>query len=414
MNANEKREIYAELIVRHGLNIQQGQILNISTEAIHRDFAMLVAEAAYAQGARYVHLDLSEPRLECVRVESSREEDLRYVPPFLGVKFKDLVDESAANLKLIGSEYPDGLANLDPKRVNTIRLHQRLAVKYFYDEGIGKSRVHWTVAAAATPRWGRKVFPAVEDPETACRRLWDEILAICRADQPDCLCRWQAHNQILRERARRLTEMKIRELHFTGPETDLRVALSPQAIFKGGTDRGPRGVDFEPNLPTEEVFTTPDWRGTRGKARATRPFLINGKLIEGLHVVFKEGRIASFAAAAGADTFREYIHSDDGACRLGEIALVGTDSPVYQSGLVFQEILFDENAACHMAVGSAYKFCLDGGDSMSKQQLDAIGCNDSSVHTDMMISSDQVDVAAVTYAGQRVPLIRSGAWVARA
>ncbi len=405
----EKLQAYAELIVAHGLNIQRGQVLNISTEVIHRDLAMQIAEAAYGRGAKWVNIDFSDPRLARLRILESATEDLEYVPEYVTVKYRDLVDQQAANLKLIGSEDPDLLADLDPKRVNTVRLHHHLAVKYFYDEGIGKSLVHWTVAAAATPKWGQKVFPELE-AEAAEARLWDEILRICRVDQPDCLAQWQAHNRTLTDRAHRLNAMKIKTLHFQGPGTDLRVGLSPQAVFKGGSDTSPRKVEFEPNLPTEEVFTTPDWRATEGTVRATRPFLINGKLIEGLTLRFEHGRIVDYQAAQGAETFGEYTASDEGADRLGEVALVGIDSPVYQSGLIFEEILFDENAACHIAVGSAYKFCLAGGEQMTDEEIAAIGCNESSVHTDMMISSDQVDVTAETYTGIRIPLLVKGAW----
>ncbi|MCB0343641.1 MAG: aminopeptidase [Bdellovibrionales bacterium] len=411
MTFDEKLRNYAELLVAHGLNVQSGQVVNISSEAIHRDFSYAVAEAAYARGAKHVNIDLMEPRLARLRIEKSSEEDLAYVPKYLSVKYRDLVDQTAANIKIIGSENPDILADLDPKRVNTVRLNQHLAVKYFYDEGIGKSKVHWTVAAAATPRWGQKVFPKL-GAEEACAKLWDEIFRICRADKPNCLELWREHNDTLQARAKKLTDLKIKQLHFTGPGTDLYVGLSQKAKFKGGGDMSPRKVEFEPNVPTEEVFTTPDCRETHGKVRATRPFLINGKLITDLELEFNAGKISSFSASEGEETFREYIRSDENADRLGEVALVGIDSPVFQSGLVFQEILFDENAACHIAVGSAYKFCLEGGDSMSKEELEAVGCNDSTVHTDMMISSEEVNVSAQTYNGEQIALIENGKWAA--
>ena len=406
----EKLNSYAQLIVCHGLNLQKGQIVNISAEVVHRDFAYLVAKTAYEHGARFVNLDLLEPRLARTRLLVAAEEDLSYVPPYVGVKYRDLVDQTAANLKIVGAEDPDLLSDLEPKRVNTVRVHQFLAVKYFYDEGIGKSLVHWTVAAAATPKWAKKVFPALE-AETACAKLWDEIFRITRADQQNALELWRVHNQTLQRRAKKLTEMRIKEIHFTGPETDLIVGLSPRAVFKGGGDLSPRGVEFEPNIPTEEVFTTPDWRMTRGKVRATRPFFINGKLICDLRLEFCEGELTTFSAAEGEETFAEYVSSDPGAKRLGEVALVGIDSPVYQSGLVFEEILFDENAACHIAVGSAYKFCLENGALLSDKERQAIGCNESTVHTDMMISSEQVDVTAITYSGETVPLLVRGSWV---
>ncbi|OVE79817.1 hypothetical protein BVY02_02215 [bacterium J17] len=402
-------ERYANLLVSHGLNVQEGQVVNISTEAIHRDFAVLVAKEAYKKGAKLVSVILGDQRLERLRILHSKEEDLSYVPAYVPVKYKELVDETAANLKIIGSENPECIADLDAKRVNTVRMGQRMALKYFYDEGIGKSKVHWTVAAAATPEWGRKVFPDLDGFE-ACEKLWKAIFSVCRADKENCLELWKEHNDALHTRAASLNEMSIEELHFVGPGTDLKVYLSEKAVFKGGGDLGPRGVEFEPNIPTEEVFTTPDYRKTAGQVRTTRPFVINGKLVKGLTLEFKDGEITAFEAEEGEDTFREYISSDEGAKRLGEVALVGTDSPVFQSGLLFREILFDENAACHIAVGSAYKFCLADGDTMSKEDLESIGCNESSAHTDMMISSDEVDVKAKTYSGEEFLLIEKGAW----
>ncbi len=410
MKFQEELKRYAELIAIHGLNVQPGQLVNISTEIIHRDFTMQIVEACYRQGASYVAVDFSDPRTAAIRVNNSNDKNLEFVPDYLSAKYKELVDTNAANLKLIGSEDPDILADLDPNKVNTVRLHQRLALQYFYDEGIGKSKTHWTVAAAATPKWGENIFSNLKGTE-AEEALWKEIFSICRVDTENYLERWEEHNKALQHRAKRFTELKFKELHFTGPETDLIVGLTQKAIFKGGREPSSQGIEFEPNLPTEEVFTTPDFRATRGYVKATRPFMINGKLIRDLKMEFEEGVITKFNASDGEATFKAYIDSDEGGRRLGEVALVGIDSPVYQSGKVFQEILFDENAACHIAVGSAYKFCLQGGGSLSPEEAFTTGCNESSVHTDMMISSEEVDVTAKTYNGQTIELIKAGKWM---
>ncbi|RIL08368.1 MAG: aminopeptidase [Proteobacteria bacterium] len=400
---------YASLIVRHGLNVQRGQKVNLAGEAAHREFLYLIARECYALGALYVNIDLIEPRLSRLRVESSTEEQMKYVPGFITPKYLEILESGGANLRIVGPEDPDILRGLDPKKINTGRIAGYQAIKPFYDDGIGKSKVHWTVAAAATKGWAKRIFPG--EPEDRVEMLlWDQIFKICRVDHQDCLERWKKHNAMLQERARRLTDLRIKTLHFRGPGTDLRVGLSELALFKGGGDVGPHGVEYEPNIPTEECFTTPDWRLTEGRVRATRPFFINGTLIKGLEIEFKQGEIVSFEAAEGLETFREYIGIDPGGKRLGEVALVGIDSPVYQSGLVFEEILFDENAACHIAVGSAYKFCLKGGNTLSSEELSSIGCNESSVHTDMMISSEQVDVEAQTYDGRSVSLISRGQW----
>lgn len=401
---------YAELIAAHGLNVQHGQLVHINTEPIHRDFALLVAEKCYDRGAKFVEITLADPRNDKLRIDKSDPANLSYVPEFFSAKFKELTDQQAANLRIIGMEYPDVLSSTDPKRVQTVIMHRQKAIKYFYDNGIGRSQVHWCVVAAATPLWGKKVYPALT-PEKANEALWQDILAMCRADKPACLDLWREHNERLQHRAKRLTEMKIRELRFVGPGTDLTVGLTDRAIWKGGQERSARGQWFEPNLPTEEVFTTPDFRKTTGHVRATRPFMINGKLIENWSAKFENGAIADFMATSGADTFAQYIASDPGANRLGEVALVGIDSPVYKTGRVFQEILFDENAACHIAIGQAYKFCIEGGTDLDSAGAADVGCNESVVHTDMMISNADVDVTATLYDGKSVPLLQAGEWM---
>lgn len=401
---------YAELLIAHGLNVQKGQVVNIAAEACQRDFTLQCVRAAYQRGASFVNVDLIDMRYLRERILNSSEEELKYVPKFVPTKLDEIIDLQGSNLKLVGFEDPDVISDLDPKKVNVQRLHQHMAVKRFYDEGIGKSKVHWNVAAAATPAWGQRIFPALT-PEKAHARLWEEIFNLCRVGKGSAITQWKSHNAVLQKRARELTEMKIKELHFKGPGTDLIVGLSPKALWCGGSSPGPRGVEYEPNIPTEECFTTPNYRVTSGKVRTTRPFLVSGKMVKGLELEFKEGRIIQFHASDGEATFREYINSDEGGSRLGEVALVGVDSPVFRSGLLFHEILFDENAACHIAIGSAYKFCLAGGDTLGKNELETLGCNESSVHTDMMISSENVDVDVVLFSGDKRTIIKNGAWI---
>ncbi len=410
MTFEEKIKTYAELIVRHGLNVQPGQIVNIGGEMAHRDLAVAVVEAAYAVGAKHVSVTLSEPRSHRLRIENGSDEDLQFVPNSIPAMSEQILDEAGANLALVGLEFPDLMADCNAKRMNLSRQASYLARKSFYVEGIGQSKVHWCVAGGATQNWAARVFPDAP-AEEQLSLLWDAIFATCRVDSPDCLEQWKEHNRKLKARAGALNDLNIQELHFTGPGTDLIVGISDKASFMGGGSMGPYGVEFEPNLPTEEVFTTPNYHLTRGKVRTTRPFYINGVLIDGLEIEFRDGAVADFTAKSGADTFREYIDSDPGARRLGEVALVGIDSPIFQSGLVFQEILYDENAACHIAVGSAYKFCITDSADMTPEQLEEIGCNESSAHTDMMISSEEVDVTAKTYGGDLVPLMKSGEWV---
>lgn len=411
MNFQEKLQNYATLLVHHGLNVQPGQVVNITSELYHRELVQLVVKAAYKRGAKFVNIDFFDPELVRTRcIESQSDEDLRYVPRFIPTKYDDFVDEGACVLRLTGSEDPDSLADLPAAKVNAVRSALTKCLKRYYNEGVGKSRVQWTVAAAATPRWATKVFPDLPEHE-AFIALWEAIFNICRADRSDCLEAWDKHQQKLHERAEMLTNLRIRELHFVGPGTDLKVVLSPKAIFKAGGDKTPQGVLFEANIPTEECFTTPDCRFTEGKVRVTRPVQVNGKLVCDLELEFQKGEITHFTASSGYDNFATYIANDPGAKRLGEVALVGIDSPVYQSGRLFEEILYDENAACHIAIGFAYRFCLAENANMTSQELADIGYNESHVHTDFMISSNEVDVFATTHDGKSIDLIKKGAFV---
>ena len=400
---------YAQLVVEVGLNVQPGQLVQITLEVYQRQLALALVEACYQRGAKYVNLDFFEPHLDFIRIKYSSLEQMKYVPQYFETKYNELLLQGAANLRVVGAEEPDLLAALDPQKINTTRLARYQALRKFYEEGIGCAKVHWSVVAAATSQWGQKVFPD-STPQEAEEKLWWEIFRLCRLDQTDFLEAWKQHNEKLQQRAARLSELRLKELHFTGNGTDLRVGLSRKAKFKGGSTPGPRGVPFHANLPTEEVFSTPDWRCTNGRAVATRPFFINGKLIENLILDFKDGLISSYSATAGKETLATYLASDPGAKRLGEVALVGIDSPIYQSGLLYQETLFDENAACHIAIGSAYKSCLHGGAQLSAEELADLGCNESSVHTDIMISSEKVNVTGETWEGKKITLLVNGCW----
>lgn len=411
MDFETKLDRYAELLVTHGLNVQPGQLVNLAGEVFHRDLMQRLVKAAYKRGAKYVNVDLIDPlHLRIRLLDSQSEEFLNYVPDFVPARFEEILDNNGAGLRIVGSEEPDCLSDLSPEKMNALQLSIRQRLKRYYQEGVGKSKIHWTVAAASTPKWGKKVFPELTE-EQAYLALWEEIFKICRVDQPNYIELWAKHDEILQKRAKYLTGLKIEALHFIGPGTDLKVYLSPKAIFKGGGDQGPYGKHFEPNIPTEECFTTPDCRRTEGRVKVTRPFLVNGTMVKGLELSFKEGCIVDFKAEEGQSTFAAYINSDAEAKRLGEVALVGIDSPIYKSGRVFEEILFDENAACHIAVGFAYRFCVEGGDLMSTEELEEVGCNSSHVHTDMMISSEEVDVEALTFEGKLVPLIKKGEWL---
>ena len=273
------------------------------------------------------------------------------------------------------------------------------------------SRIHWCYAGAASVSWGQKCFPDLRGDQ-ARRRLWEEIFRLCRADRTDGLAAWGRHDEILRNRAASLDALQIDRLRFRGPGTDLSVGLSDRSRFCGGSLSSQRGIRFAPNLPSEEVFTTPDWRRTRGRVRSTRDFHLNGIPVAGLEMEFECGEIQWFRADSGADAFLHHLEQARGGRRLGEVALVGIDSPVYQSGVLFGESLFDENAACHIGLGKAHLSGIADAHRLGAGDFESIGCNvESGIHTDIMISSEEVDVLAIDRRGAERGLLRQGKWV---
>ncbi|MDF2549277.1 MAG: thermophilic metalloprotease family protein [Chlamydiales bacterium] len=399
---------YAHLLVSYALNIQPGQILTIVTSPLQTELARLITRHAYAKQAKHVEVIFKDPHLEKARIDSGQ--DLSYVSPVMPALTEEILKQKGAYIRIISNEAPDLFKESDPKKVNEMRLAERAALKRFFEEGVSKAGIQWNVAAAASPGWGKRLFPELSGEE-AQKRLWEEIFRICRVDHDNYLDLWHEHGLKLNRRCDKLNALKIKTLHFKGAGTDLKVGLSPKAIFKGGTDKTSSGIAFEPNIPTEECFTTPDYRQTEGRARVTRPVLVNGVLVKGLELEFQQGQITALKASEGKSAFLEYMKSDAKSGYLGEVALVGVDSPIFQSGLIFEEILYDENAACHIAIGMAYKFCLEGSQNLTEEQLESLGCNDSQVHLDMMISDESTDVTAELSDGTSILLIQKGAWV---
>ncbi|MCB0354648.1 MAG: aminopeptidase, partial [Bdellovibrionales bacterium] len=399
------------LLVRYGLNVQSDQYVTLAGEVGHRELLRILVEKCYRSGARYVSVEIHDPHFLRSRIEHSHQDHLSYVPHWETAETEELVELKGATLGLVGPEEPKVLEGLDPQKLNAVRVARYNSRKRFYQDGIDRGLVQWCVAAAPTERWAELVFPECS-PEEALRSLWNELFAICRCDRSDFLDAWRSHRDVLMKRAQHLTSLKLQTLRFVGPGTDLSVGLSSHAKFLGGAEVSSSGVVFDANIPTEECFTTPDWRKTEGKVVVTRPVLVNGTLVEGLKLEFREGQIVHFQANHGSDVFEALLSSDDGAKRLGEVALVGVDSPIFRTGRIFQEILLDENAACHIAIGSAYRTCLKAPENQSEEAFfTSVGCNESSVHTDLMISSEAVDVVGIDSTGKVIPLLRQGQWV---
>jgi aminopeptidase len=388
---------FAELIVRFAANVQRGQIVAIGTEPGKLELTRAVAAAAYRAGAKYVDVTQFDLHIKRARILHAEDETLDYVPPWLGERILALGEHRAARIGLTGPVAPGLLSDLDPARAG----RDQLPFLREASEVVNARTTNWTAVPCPTQPWASLVYPDLE-PEAALERLWKQVLHICRLDEPDPVLAWRARQDVLVGVSERLNELRFDALHFEGPGTDLRVGLLPSSRWLSARFQTVDGIDHMPNLPSEEVFTAPDPLRVDGEVRSTKPLVVGGTIVRGLRVRFSEGRAVSFQAEEGAELLEQYAHRDDGASRLGEVALVDGEGRIGPLDTVFYDTLIDENAASHVALGSAYEF--------SAGEEDHERLNRSQIHVDFMIGSPEVDVTGVTSGGDRVPVLRGGGW----
>ena len=391
---------YAELIVRVGTNLQPGQTLLINALVDHAPLVRELTEAGYRAGARFVDVTYVDMHVRRSFIEHAAEEDLTYTQPWTLERSSSL--DGNALIMIAGDPEPTLLSDLDPSRVGKARAIKALEAQLASQNG---RTVNWNIAAYPTAGQAQQVFgePDVE-------RLWEAYQSAVRLDQPDPVAAWQTQSDKLVARAKQLDEHAFDAIHFDGPGTDLTVGLLPGARWLGGGGETVDGIFHVANLPTEEVFTAPDWRRTEGTVRSTRPLALAGMIVEGLEMRFEAGKAVDVKASVGAETVTAQMDSDDFGRALGEIALVDGESAVGKTGLTFFDTLFDENAACHIAYGAAVTFGIDGLDGLSPDELRARGINVSNVHTDFMIGGPEVDVDGITKDGTAVPILREDVW----
>jgi aminopeptidase len=401
-------ERLAAVAVQIGLGLAPGQELVMTAPLDAAPLVRLITEQAYKAGAKLVTALYSDEATTLARFLHAPQDAFDYAPGWLFDGMAAAFSNGAARLAIAGED-PQLLAGQNPDRVARANLSRSVAYKPAL-ELITNFAINWNIVAYATPSWARTVFPELPTEEGVAR-LWDAIFAASRVDAPDPIAAWTAHNAALHARTARLNEKQYAALHFTGPGTDLRVGLSDGHLWAGGSEPAKNGIVCNPNIPTEEVFTTPHLARVEGVVRSTKPLSYQGTLIEQIEVRFEAGRIVQSAARSGHEVLERVLATDDGAGRLGEVALVPHSSPIAQSGLLFYNTLFDENAASHIALGQAYRTCLTGGTTASDAELEARGANTSLIHIDWMIGSGEVDVDGVTKEGASEKLMRAGEWV---
>ena len=393
----DRIEQLARLVVGFGANVQPGQLVAVDAELGQEDYARAIAAIAYEHGAKFVEVAYYDPHVKHARVSRVADESLEYIPPWFGRRVLELGKEQGASILLTGPTAPRLFDDLDPERLGR-DIYPRVKE---WNQVIDDASVNWCIAPCPTLPWAELVHPDVQ-PQQALDTLWDEIAHICRLDEPDPAAAWRGRSATLKEVAVRLTERRFDALHFEGEGTDLLIGLLPTSQWHGGGDITASGIDFLPNLPTEEVYTAPDPERVDGTVRSTMPLVVYGAMIEGLRMRFDGGRAVEIDADKGADTMRALTTRDANASRLGEVALVDREGRVGSSGTVFCDTLLDENAASHVALGDAYKITV-GEEDHSR-------INRSEIHIDFMIGGPDVDVTGITCDGERVPVLRGGLW----
>lgn len=397
----------AELAVKVGLNLQPGQDLVMTAPIEALPLVRRITEHAYKAGAGLVTPLFSDPEVVLARYRHGQDGSFDRAAGWLYDGMGQAFDANAARLAIVGDD-PMLLAAEDPDKVG--RANKANSIAYTpARERITNFAINWNIVAWPGRAWARLMFPNLP-AEAAVGKLAQAIFAASRVDQADPVAAWADHNARLRERSDWLNGQAFHALHFKGPGTDLAVGLADGHEWMGGASVARNGIVCNPNIPSEEVFTTPHALRVEGHVSSTKPLSHQGSLIDGIRVTFEGGRITEAHATKGQEVLRKVLDTDEGARRLGEVALVPHGSPISQSGLLFYNTLFDENAACHIALGQCYSKCFKGGEGLTPAQVAAQGGNSSAIHIDWMIGSDQIDIDGVHADGRRVPVFRKGEW----
>lgn len=407
LSFEQKLDRYAELAVRVGANVQPGQVFVISAMIDTAEFVRLLVRKGYEAGAKQVIVKYGDETVNRLRFEMAPEESFQEPPKWHAAELEELAANNATFLTVLSSS-PDLMKGIDPERIST---HQRTYAQAMakYRQYQQADKMSWTGVACPSPDWAAKVFPDLPAAEQVSQ-LWEAIFAAVRADLEDPVAAWEQHIERLETKAVALNNKKYQALHFLSPGTDLTVELPEGHIWAQAGSVNEQGSPFVANIPTEEVFTAPAKHGVNGKVSSTKPLSYGGSIIDHFSLTFENGRIIDFHAEEGQDTLERLISMDEGSHYLGEVALVPFHSPISESGILYYTTLYDENASCHLAIGSSYAFNIEGGKTMSPEELAARGMNTSITHVDFMMGSPETDIYGITANGEREAIFLKGDW----
>ncbi len=410
LSFDQKLDRLAEVAVRVGLNLQEGQELVLTAPTDALPLVRRIVEQAYKAGAKFVTPLISDDEIALARYRSAPDESFDFAPEWFYNGIANAFRNGAARMGITGAN-PALLSGQDPQKVSRANIAMSKAYKPAM-ELITRHDINWTIVAAATPAWAELVFPG-EPEELAMGKLWDAIFRTSRITGDDPVADWKQHGENLKRRVDLLNTKRYHSVRFFTPDgaTDLTVGLADQHLWAGGGATAGNGIYCQPNIPTEECFTTPHKDRVDGVVTASKPLSHQGTLIENIRCRFENGRIVEVTATKGEEAIQKLIATDDGARRLGEVALVPHNSPIAQSGILFWNTLFDENAASHIALGQAYSTCIINGETMSNEELAKLGANESIIHVDWMIGGPTMNIDGVGTNGTAEPLMRDGDWV---
>ncbi|EGO8326528.1 aminopeptidase [Enterococcus faecalis] len=407
-NFNENLKKYARLIAETGVNVQDNHTVVLQISVDQAPLARLITEEAYRLGAAEVIVQWSDETIQREFLAHAATDRIENVPQYKIDQTDDWIAKGASRISVVSSN-PDALAGVDAQRVAAFQAANGKALVNLR-KATQANKVSWTVVAASSEGWAAKVFPELATSEEQVDALWNEIFKTTRIYEENPVIAWDIHDKKLQEKAAELNEQQFTALHYTAPGTDLTIGLPKNHLWEGAGSYNARGEEFMANMPTEEVFTAPDSRRVDGYVSSTKPLSYAGTIISGMKFTFKDGKVVDFSAEQGEEALKNLLAIDEGAKHLGEVALVPDPSPISQSGLIFYNTLFDENASNHLAFGSAYAFNLQGGTEMSEEELAEAGLNRSQTHVDFMVGSDKMNIDGIKEDGTIVPVFRNGDW----
>lgn len=406
-NFNENLEKYARLIVETGVSVKKDHTVVLQINVDQAPLARLITKEAYQSGAAEVIVQWTDDVIQKEFLSHTANDRLEQIPQYKIDQTDDWVAKGASRISVVSSD-PEAFAGIDSDRVATFQAASGKALMNLR-KATQANKVSWTVVAAAGKQWAAKVFPDLPEEEQV-DALWDQIFKTTRVYEEDPILAWEKHDETLAQKAAELNKEQFSALHYTAPGTDIIIGLPKNHLWEGAGSYNARGEKFMANMPTEEVFTAPDYRRINGYISSTKPLSYAGTTISGMTFTFKDGKVIDFSAEQGQDVLAKLLDTDEGARSLGEVALVPDPSPISQSGIIFYNTLFDENASNHLALGAAYAFSVEGGTEMTDEELAEAGLNRSQTHVDFMVGSDKMNIDGIREDGSTVPVFRNGNW----